>query len=98
MKKLIAVLLTLCLIASFLPATVLAAESQKISLEEAIKIAKSHFQPGKEYDQFDSSYEQSDYANVWSLRWYSSKEHGKFMFVSTQNRSCRLQLLQPQRL
>ncbi|HHU33130.1 MAG TPA: hypothetical protein GXZ50_10810 [Clostridia bacterium] len=77
MKKLIAVLLTLCLIASFLPATVLAAESQKISLEEAIKIAKSHFQPGKEYDQFDSSYEQSDYANVWSLRWYSSKEHGE---------------------
>ena len=77
MKKLITVLLTLCLIAALLPATAFAAEDQKISLEQAIKIAKGYFQPSKEFDQFDSSYEQSDYANVWSLRWYSSKNYSE---------------------
>jgi Zn-dependent metalloprotease len=78
MKKLIAVLLTLCLLGTLIPATALAADkTQKISLEKAIQIAKGHFQPGKEFDQFDSAYEQSEFANVWSLRWYSSKEHAE---------------------
>lgn len=79
MKKWIAVLLTLCLMASLLPAAALAAEkTEKITLEKAIEIAKSYFQPPKEYDKFDSSYEHSEYANVWSLRWYSNKGHGDF--------------------
>lgn len=76
-KKNFAVLLIISLLISVLPAAAFAGEQPAgaITLEKAIEIAKGFFQIPKEYDQFDSSYEQNEFSDVWSLRWYPGKNN-----------------------
>ncbi|MDW7674245.1 MAG: S-layer homology domain-containing protein [Bacillota bacterium] len=44
----------------------------KVSLEEAIKIAKEHFNVSADYDVFRSSYNENESNNTWNLNWFDS--------------------------
>ncbi|ATW26620.1 S-layer homology domain-containing protein [Candidatus Formimonas warabiya] len=79
MKKTLGILLLVGLILGIMPLVSLAQEqgSQKIQLEKAIEIAKSIFSIPQGYDQFDSSYDQDEFINIWVLRWSDSKGDGR---------------------
>lgn len=80
MKKLFTVLMIMGLLISMIPSVSAVDEEQGssgITLEKAIEIAKGLFPVSENFDQFDSTYEQNEYANVWSLRWYNDKGDGE---------------------
>lgn len=74
MKKALALLVALSLILTLTPAAAFA-QSSAISLEKAIQIAKGHFSIPPDYDQFDSTFEQDQYADYWHLRWYTKSSN-----------------------
>ncbi|MDS1030842.1 PepSY domain-containing protein [Bacillota bacterium LX-D] len=78
MRKSLAVFLILSLMLSLVPAMAFAqgTDSQQVKVEQAIEIAKKYFEIPKEYDQFDSNYEQNQYSSVWVLNWTLQKGNG----------------------
>lgn len=80
MKRFFSVLMILGLIMGVLPSIAFADAAKttpEITLEKAIEIAKGIFSISKNFDQFDSTYEENDNANLWSLRWYNDKGDGE---------------------
>lgn len=77
MKKTLAMLLIMALILGIMPLASAQEQSEPIQVEKAIAIAKSFFQIPATYDQFDSTYEQDEFTNAWSLRWYSDQGNGR---------------------
>lgn len=80
MKKMLTVLVMMGFMIGILPVFAFAAQSpgsQDITVEKAIEIAKGFFPVPKTFDQFDSTYEQNEYGDVWSLRWYNNKGDGE---------------------
>ncbi|ATW28090.1 S-layer homology domain-containing protein [Candidatus Formimonas warabiya] len=79
MKKTLALFIIMGLILATVPLASIAQEPSNapIQVEKAIEIAKGLFQISSSLDQFDSTYEQNEYANVWSLRWYNNKGDGE---------------------
>lgn len=76
MKRFFTVLMIMGLLLSIMPGIALAAQEQEyqgITVEKAIEIAKGFFPVAKDYDQFDSNFEQNEYADIWMLRWYHEK-------------------------
>lgn len=79
MKKVSIVLLMIGLLVGILPGGSFAAKAESnsvIAVEKAIEIAKSLFPETKNFDQFDSNFDQSEDGDFWSLRWYSKKGEG----------------------
>lgn len=79
MKRISSIIITLLLLFGIFPATVFAAsgtDGQLMTVEQAIKIAKDLFPLTKDLDQFDSTYEQNENDNIWSLRWYTEQGGG----------------------
>ncbi|MGI6679183.1 MAG: S-layer homology domain-containing protein [Dehalobacterium sp.] len=77
MKRFRSILIVLLLFVLIFPAHIFAAsetDGQLLTVEQAIKIAKDLFPLTQDLDQFDSTFEQNEYDNIWSLRWY--KEQG----------------------
>ncbi len=52
-----------------------------VSLEQAIGIAREAFVVPEGFDEFSTSFDQSDYGAFWDLRWYRSGEPGGDMTV-----------------
>jgi len=80
MKKMFTVLMIMGLMIISIPSVFAVNEVQGspgITLEKAIEISKGLFPVSESFDQFDSAYEQNEYANVWSLRWYKDKGEGE---------------------
>ncbi|MEL7565067.1 MAG: S-layer homology domain-containing protein [Dehalobacterium sp.] len=80
MRKLFTALMIIGLLISSVPSVFAANETQgrqEITLEKAIEISKGLFPVSESFDQFDSTYEQDEYAHVWSLRWYKDKGEGE---------------------
>ena len=84
MKRFFTVLMIMGLLLSIMPGIALAAQEQEyqgITVEKAIEIAKGFFPVAKDYDQFDSNFEQNEYADIWMLRWYHEKGDSGYLNV-----------------
>lgn len=84
MKRFFTVLMIMSLLFSALPsfsALAQGQENQQITVEKAIEIAKGFFPVAKDFDQFDSNFEQNEYADIWALRWYHEKGDSGYLNV-----------------
>jgi hypothetical protein len=79
MRRYLTLLMVLGLLLGIIPGFSAAAQEQvtsEITVEKAIEIAKGFFPMTKNYNQFDSNFEQNEYGGNWSLHWYHEKEEG----------------------
>ncbi|MGI6685295.1 MAG: S-layer homology domain-containing protein [Bacillota bacterium] len=78
MKKIFTVLMIMGLLMSMIFTAAFAQEERnpEITVEKAIEIAKGFFPETKNFNKFDSSFEQNEYADIWALRWYHEKGDG----------------------
>lgn len=70
------ILLLVLLVMAVLPGVVMAADTQPVSLEQAIRTVKDVFAIPAEFSEFSSNYNNSNGQSVWSLNWNDSRDAG----------------------